>query len=285
MMPQRPALRYYGGKWQLARWIISHFPPHLLYVEPYGGAASVLLQKPRSYAEVYNDLDGEVVNLFRVLRDPGMARDLRRQVSLTPFSRREFEDAYGPTDDPVERARRTLVRSFMGYFPNAVSSQRSGFRARAHRMENGRTTTPAAREWAAYPDHIDALTARLRGVTIECRDALEVIRQQDTPHTLFYVDPPYIRANTRQGYRHEMTEADHRRLAEVLRGVQGMVVLSGYRCPLYDELYHDWQRVDRQAFAGSISAGQRPRVESLWLSPSALAARSAPRLLPGMEAA
>src|SRR4051812_1578874 len=113
--PTRPVLRYHGGKWRIAPWIIEHFPPHLMYVEPFAGAASVLLRKPRVDFEVYNDLDTDVVNVFRVLRDPAAASQLAEQLSLTPWSRREFEVSYEISDDPVERARRTLIRSFMGH--------------------------------------------------------------------------------------------------------------------------------------------------------------------------
>src|SRR5690606_37285917 len=111
----RPVLRYHGGKWNLAPWSISHFPKHRIYVEPFGGAASVLLRKPRTDSEVYNDLYGEVVNLFRVLRNPTQARELIRIVTLTPYSRQEFEDAYIADGDPIEQARRTLVRAYLGF--------------------------------------------------------------------------------------------------------------------------------------------------------------------------
>ncbi len=105
-----PALRYHGGKFRLASWIMQFFPEHTCYVEPFGGAAGVLLQKPRSYAEVYNDLDGDVVNFFRVLRCPVLSAALTEAVSLTPYARSEFDTAWIPTDDPVERARRIAIR-------------------------------------------------------------------------------------------------------------------------------------------------------------------------------
>mgnify|MGYP000205820787 CR=1 FL=1 len=130
-MPSRPVLRWHGGKWLLAPWIIEHFPPHRVYVEPFGGAASVLLRKPRSYGEVYNDLDEDVVNLFRVLRSD-RAGELVEALRLTPFARREFNDAYAPTDNELELARQLIVRSFMG-FDSAGHNRdngRTGFRAR-----------------------------------------------------------------------------------------------------------------------------------------------------------
>src|SRR3954470_1229963 len=127
---ERPILRYHGGKWLLAPWILSHFPAHRVYVEPFGGAASVLLQKERSYAEVYNDLDGEVVNVFRVARDRGA--ELRRALELTPFSRDDFLLAYRLSPNALERARRTVARSFMGFGSAAACGEVSGFRANSN---------------------------------------------------------------------------------------------------------------------------------------------------------
>lgn len=263
--PTRPVIRYHGGKWKLAPWIISHFPAHRIYVEPFGGAGSVLLRKPRAYAEVYNDLDGEVVNLFRVLRDPDQAQTLRRLLYLTPFAREEFVLSYTPTDDPIEHSRRTVARAFMGFGSSAHNaSKATGFRANSNRSG----TTPA-HDWANWPDVIPALVERLHGVVIENRPALEVIRQHDGPETLYYVDPPYVHGTRKprqaKNYRHEMTDTDHRELAAALHACRGMVVISGYRCPLYDELYAGWARIDRSTYAD----GGSPRTETLWLSPTA----------------
>lgn len=263
--PTRPVLRYHGGKFRLAPWIISHFPAHRCYVEPYGGAASVLMCKPRCYAEVYNDLDGEVVNLFRVLRNPAQARELERLLRLTPFAREEFEESYITAGDPIEQARRTIARSFMGFGSAAANGRATGFRANTTRSG----TTPA-HDWASFPDVLPAFVERLRGVVVENRPALAVMEHHDGPATLHYVDPPYPTV-TRSGnksctYRYEMTDDEHRELATALHSLRGMVVLSGYGCPLYDnELYPDWQRVERKAFAD----GARERVEVLWLNPAA----------------
>src|ERR1041385_959981 len=117
--PTRPVLRYFGGKWMLAPWIIEHFPAHRTYVEPFGGGASVLMRKPRSFGEVYNDIDGEIVNVFRMIQREHRA--LQALLAATPFARDEFDLAYVPTDDPLEQARRTIVRSFMGFSAVSVS--------------------------------------------------------------------------------------------------------------------------------------------------------------------
>lgn len=274
---RRPALRYLGGKWRLAPWVIEHLPPHRVYCEPYGGAASVLLRKPRSYAEIYNDLDGDVVNLFEVLRDPAASGRLIELVALTPYARAEFELAYQLSDDPVERARRLVVRSFLGHGSNAPSMLRStGFRANAFRSG----TTPAG-DWANYPEALAAVAGRIQsGVSIERRPALDVIRRFDSPETLFYVDPPYVQ-HTRSAkrvrgeifhrYAHDMSDADHGELLSVLVEIRGMAVLSGYPNPLYDFWLKDWRRVERIAFTSAAGVSIK-KVEVLWVNPAAAAA-------------
>lgn len=264
--PARPVMRYHGGKWRLAPWIISHFPAHRIYVEPFGGAASVLMRKERAYSDVYNDLDGEIVSLFRVLRDPVLAQQLREQLDLTPFAREEFDAAYEKTDEPIERARRGLIRAYMGFGTASFSKEwRTGFRSNVRR-----TGSTPAHDWQSFPQQLERFTERLRGVVIEQREALDIIARYDAPDTLHYVDPPYVPSTRREGsaewqdaYRHEMTDDDHRRLAESLHDVAGAVVLSGYDCELYSELFGDWQSHERECFAD----GARPRTETVWLNP------------------
>lgn len=269
--PTRPMVRYHGGKWRLAPWLLEHFPVHRVYTEAFGGGASVLLRKPRVYAEVYNDLDGEIVNLFRVARDRG--DELVRAVELTPYSRRDFDLSFKQTDDPLEQARRTVVRSFMGYGGNLTranrdqSPQRTGFR---NYSSTDRRATPAG-DWWRWPEQLRVIVERLQGVYIEDRDATKCICEHDGPDTLHYVDPPYVHSTRsmvvgrKRGYRHELTDEDHRLLAAVLHGVRGMVVLSGYACELYDqELYADWERQEREHLAD----GARKRTEVLWLNPA-----------------
>lgn len=266
-MKARPILRYHGGKWMLAPWIISHMPPHRIYVEPFGGAASVLMRKPRSYADVYNELDPEIVNVFRVLRCADQAARLLCMLIDTPFAREEFEISYEPSDDAVEQARRTLVRSFMGFGSAAASGAKTGFRANSSRSG----TTPAM-DWRHIGDALPFWCDRLRGVVIENREAAEVMLQHDTQQTLHFVDPPYVfetrsMANPycKKGYRHEMTDADHCELSTLLQGLKGMVMLCGYRCDLYDGLYAGWERLECNALAD----GARPRVECLWFNAAA----------------
>ena len=253
----RPVLRWHGGKWILAPWIISHFPEHRVYVEPYGGAASVLMRKPRSHAEVYNDLDDEVVNLFRVLRS-NQANDLINALRLTPFAAAEFYDAYARDGDDFERARRTVVKSFMGFGSNGIQ-RKTGFRSNSNR-----SGTSPARDWVNYPENLAATIERLRGVVIMNRDATEVMAAHDGPNTLHYVDPPYI-AETRDAgsdYAHEMDDDQHADLLRFLRTLKGRVVLSGYPHPTYDAALHDWRRIERKALAD----GARDRTEVLWMN-------------------
>lgn len=215
---KRPALRYHGGKFgsgrSTANWIISHLAPHRCYVEPFGGAASVLLCKPRAASEVYNDLDDDLVNFFRVLRTPAQAFELERLLRLTPYARAEFDQAKDlDAGDPVERARRLLIRSFMGHGSAGLRAYSStGFRASE---SSGRFL--AATDWSNYPSHVQAFTLRLVGVLIERRPWPQVVERYDDESTLFYLDPPYHHetrtSHAHDGYRHEFTDADHEELA------------------------------------------------------------------------
>ena len=255
-MKPRPLLRYHGGKWMLAPWIISHFPEHRVYTEAFGGGASVLLRKERSYAEIYNDLAGEIVNVFRVLRNN--PEGLRSRLLLTPFARAEYVAAYEQTGDLVERAARTIMKSFMGYGSDSIF-RKSGFRANSNRSG----TTPA-HDWANFPKVLNFFIQRLSGVVLEERAAAEVILAHDSPTTLHYVDPPYLHStrSSRKAYRHEMSDEDHRKLALLLREAQGKVIISGYPSDLYEEIYSGWRRVER----ASLADGARRRVEVLWMN-------------------
>lgn len=232
------------------------------------------MRKDPAYADVYNDLDHEVVNVFRVLRDREMAADLERQVRLTPWSRHEFDLAMEEaSDDPIESARRTIYRAFAGFGTTSRRAGATGFRARPYRTRN-----TGVRDWLTYPDAIASFVERMITVTIEERQALEVIGMYDSDDTLFYCDPPYPRDtrssircdyDLQRAYRHEMTDDDHRDLARALNQVQGMAIISSYPSALYDELYADWTRVSTD----TLSDGARPRTECLWISPAALSRR------------
>lgn len=262
-----PVIRYHGGKFRLAPWIIQHLPPHRCYVEPFGGAAGVLIQKPRAYAEVYNDLDGDVVNLFRVLRDTAARAELTDQLLLTPYARAEFEQGWLPSDNPIEQARRLIIRAQMGFGSAGATKGSTGFR-----IDTKRAYGTAQQLWAAYPETLACIGQRLAGVLIENRPAIEVMLAHDAPDTLHFVDPPYVFStrelrNTKGCYRHEMTDEQHVELLQAIKGLQGMVAISGYPSGLYAEHLHGWQMVTTPA---RISAGRgtTTRTECLWLSPS-----------------
>jgi DNA adenine methylase len=259
----RPILRWHGGKWLLAPWIIQHMPAHRVYVEPFGGADSVLLRKPRASLEVWNDLDGELVALFRIIRErPG---DLSAMVEATPFSRHEFDLAQSglACDDDMERVRRLLIRSHMG-FSSCGAALRGGHSKTGFRGRGVRAGTTPPTNWANFPPVIAQVAERMRGVVIENRPALDLIAAHDSPETLFYLDPPYMPETRDDGsdYRHEMAAADHVDLLNAITGLQGRVVLSGYAHPLYDDALHGWRRVERKTMAD----GARERVEVLWLN-------------------
>jgi DNA adenine methylase len=270
MTPTRPALRWHGGKWLLAPWIISNFPAHRIYVEPFGGAWSVGMRKARCYAEIWNDLDGELVNYFTVLRDEHLAAKLIGALRLTPFAREEFNRSYEVSEDPVERARRLVIRSFMGHGSDGASGQyRTGFRSTSNRSG----TTPA-HDWANFPDCLSLVAARVAGVVVESRPAITVMAKHDGPETLHYVDPPYLpetraRCNRRTDnggvYPHELTEAEHVELLDFLGTLSGMVVLSGYPSELYNDRLENWRRVEREA----LKDGAAPSTEVLWINPAA----------------
>ncbi|CAN7583646.1 DNA adenine methylase [Devosia sp. LjRoot16] len=281
MIPARPALRWHGGKWLLAPWIIGFFPPHRIYVEPFGGAASVLLRKAPAYAEIYNDLDEDVVTLFRVLREREAALELQRLLRLTPFARPEFEAAWQPSDNEIEQARRLIIRSFMGFGSNAHSDRGRGHKTTGFRANSSRSGTTPAHDWKSYPDALDAMMARLQGVTIERRPAQQVMASHDWADTLHYVDPPYMHAtrskknpyDAKHQYRHEMSDGDHADLLKFLGTLKGMVVLSGYPHPLYDAALAGWPRFERE----SLADGARPRIEVVWINPACAAALAAQR--------
>lgn len=275
----RPVLRYHGGKFRLAEWILSFLPAHDCYVEPFAGAASVLMRKPRSPAECINDLDEKVVNVFRVLRDREKAAELRRRLELTPFSRVEFNDAYREGIDDVDSAVKTVALAFMGQGSDAVTKGlRTGFRCALRNSDNRGLPS---HEWADWPSQIPHFVSRLQGVAIECCGARDIIPRLDSPRTLFYVDPPYplltrSESRSKHGYRWEMTDEQHRELAQILTAVAGMVVLSGYPSDLYDqELYAGWQRHECSAWADRGAQ----RIEVVWLNEACAGRQRQQRLI------
>jgi DNA adenine methylase len=263
-VPTRPPLRYHGGKWRIAPWIITHFPKHRAYVEVFGGAAGVLLRKPRSIVEVYNDLDSQVFGFFKVLRDPIQRDQLIDLVALTPFCREEFELSYQATPDPIEAARRFALRTYFGHGTSGMDPRDSnGFRSCDIRAGKS-----YAREWLGIPNAIANAGHRLQGVTIENLHFRRLIPKFADPRTLFYCDPPYVMSTRNaggKGYVHEMVSADHRELAWLLKSSKAIVVVSGYDSDLYRELYAGWNRVEKKVSANG-QLGSVSRTEVLWMN-------------------
>jgi DNA adenine methylase len=262
-MITRPVMRYPGGKYSIAEWVISHFPQHQTYVELFGGAASVLMHKTKTRGEVYNDLNSDIVNVFRVLRDREQAAELMRLLKLTPYSYEEYQVAYDLCDCPIERARRTIYRSFAGHGSDSVTRAKAGFRG----FKNKESGITAAAEWSNYPEEVFKFCERMQGVTIENRQALKIIRLYDREDTLFYSDPPYVistRSTSSVLYPYEMTDDDHAQLADALHQVKGMAIVSGYPSELYKKLYNGWKCVMKSSRAQNT----KPSTECLWLSPN-----------------
>lgn len=254
----KPILKYPGAKWNCAEWIISHFPAHAHYVEPYFGSGAVFFNKPPAKHEVINDLSGDVVNLFRVIRERG--EELAALIEMTPWAREEYEQSYEATDDPLERARRFVVRCWQGH-GGANIVGKSAWRHQG-RDANDKKQLPA-QKWLYMPNKIRALVERLRGVEVENRPAVDVIARHNTPGILIYADPPYPQGERRpRMYQHEMTDADHATLLDALDAHPGPVVLSGYACPLYDDRLAHWARRTKEVQA---EKGNK-RTEVLWLN-------------------
>src|SRR5947209_1827970 len=259
------AFGWYGGKYSHLDWLLPLLPNATHYCEPFGGSAAVLINREPSPIETYNDAHGEVVNFFRVLREQKDA--LVEAIGLTPFSRAEFEAAIKePTEGltELERARRfyILARQVRTGLAQKASSGRW-----AHCLLTSRAgMAGAVSRWLGAVEDLPLIAQRLLRVQIENEPAIEVIKRYDSEETLFYCDPPYPHGSRgdSNAYANEMTDEQHRELAEVLRNVKGKVALSSYHCKLMDELYGDWQRVESKEKI--IHSVKTTRKEVLWIN-------------------
>lgn len=253
-----PPIKYPGSKWRIAAWIVANLPPHTRYLDPFFGSGAVFFSKPPAVHEVINDLDGDVVNLFRVIRGDG--ERLAGLIEMTPWAREEYEACRRQrTGDAIEDARRFVVECWQGYG--------SGAGGRGAGWKNGGLNGPeqmVTATWRRVPDRIRAVAERLRNAEIECRPAVEVIARYGSPATLIYADPPYPKStrNGRLYAQDAMTDADHIALLDALDAHRGPVALSGYHCPLYDDRLAHWRAVETQAQAEKGNT----RTEVLWLN-------------------
>jgi DNA adenine methylase len=268
----KPILKYPGAKWSMAEWIVGHLPPHVHYVEPFFGSGAVFFNKRPAKHEVINDLSGDVVNLFRIIRERGA--ELAALIEMTPWAREEYDQSSSKTGDAVEDARRFLIRCCMAHGSDLSKATPTGWRTRGVGGVMGETTT--ARLWRKWPARIIASIDRLRDAEIDNRPALEVIERHAARDAFVYADPPYpLTTRTQRMYQHEMTDADHLALLDALDAHPGPVVLSGYACALYDDRLGHWHRVTKQVQAEKGNT----RTEVLWLNE-----RARPRTLFDMEA-
>jgi DNA adenine methylase len=264
-------LRWHGGKGKLAPKIVPLLPKHHTYIEPFGGAAAVLLEKQPSEFEVYNDINSDLVNFFRMLREA--PEDLIRAIELTPYAREEYAVAGGPVEDPVERARRFMVASWM-----TVSAYTGTFRSetdwrRLLHYTKG-THNPPSVEWQRLSARLWGCSQRLRTIQIDNRPAKDIIVKYDGPGACFYIDPPYM-AEVRTGpkrYEGEMTDDEHVELLELLNGSEGAQVVSSYDNPLYAQqltrargwVQHKFEMTLHSTMAG-LGQKRHTRVESVWV--------------------
>jgi DNA adenine methylase len=260
----KPILKYPGAKWCLASWIVEHFPAHTHYLEPYCGSAAVFFNKPPAKHEVLNDLSGSIVNLFTMLREHG--EELARRIDFTPWAESEYESyecEYESSDDPIENARRFLIRCWQAH--GGAMHQVSGWK------HNGiHAKVYPVRLWRQLPERLLATMDRLKEAEIRNRPALEMIAYYNAPDCLIYADPPYpLSTRARKYYRFEMSDDEHVALLNALDVHRGPVVLSGYAHPLYDERLTHWYRVT----APAVTEHGNVRTEVLWLNPQAAQSR------------
>lgn len=251
-------LQYPGGKRRLAPWIVSRMPAHHSYLEPYFGGGAVLFAKPAAPIETVNDLDGDVVNFFRVIRDEESRKKLVDWLWYTPYAREAYEESFKrPPRDAVERAGYFAVRSMQSH--GFRLNENCGWKKDVH----GREAAYALHNWNRLPESLGQTAARLKQVQIENRPALELIKAFNHENVLIYADPPYVLSTrSRRQYRYEMTDEEHRELLEELCRSRAKVMLSGYDCELYREYLGGWRKVQTMA---RTQSGDR-RVETLWMN-------------------
>jgi DNA adenine methylase len=259
------AFGWYGGKYSHLDWLLPLLPKATHYCEPFGGSAAVLINREPSPVETYNDVHGEVVNFFHVLREQGDA--LTKAIGLTPFSREEFEKAISEPPEglsELERARRfyILARQVRTGLAQKASSGRW-----AHcKLTSRAGMAGAVSRWLGAVEDLPLIAQRLLRVQIEHAPAIEVIQRYDSEETLFYCDPPYPHGSRTDinAYANEMNDDQHRELAKVLHSVKGKVALSSYHCDLNDELYSEWHRVESNE--KMIHSVKKARTEVLWVN-------------------
>ncbi|WP_099081867.1 MULTISPECIES: DNA adenine methylase [Desulforamulus] len=255
-----PVLKYPGSKWKLADWIVSHLPKHTTYLEPFFGSGAIFFNKIPSKVETINDIDGNVVNLFRVIREK--PEELARLVEFTPWARDEYYLSYEKSGDLLEDARRFLVRCWQAW--GVSTNRKTGWRSDIKGRSDSGYSCP--KQWTSVPQRIIQCANRLRQAQIENEHFSKLIPRYALPNVLIYCDPPYpVSTKSQKLYAHEMTDTEHLNLLDLLDRHPGPVLLSGYACHLYDTRLQHWERRTTKALA----EGGREREEILWINPIA----------------
>jgi len=260
---QLKTLNYFGGKARMLDWIIPLFPQHKHYVEPFCGGASVFLNKKPSKIETISDIDGRLINFFKVLREK--PEELVNLLSLTTYSRNEFQEALERSKDPVEDARRYFIRSQQSFGGQSASSRRINS-WRINMSETRRGMSMDVSKWLSKIDGLMECVCRLKMAQIENRPWDYIIPKLDLPDTFFFCDPPYLHG-TRTGdndYEHEMTEDDHKKLADTLNNISSKAMICGYDSPQYNEWFKGWRKRTKKSMQSNL--GNRPVKEIVWLN-------------------
>jgi DNA adenine methylase len=266
-------LRYFGGKARLSTKLLQYIPSHTTYVEPFAGSASLFFRKSPSDIEVINDLHSGISNLFAVIQDADMLKELNCHLKCTPYSREEFyscRETWFRCTDPVEKARRYFVVLGM-CFSGATNG---GFSFSVKEVRRG--VASRISKWLSSIDSLLQAHERLQDAKIEQKDFRSVIREYDSADTFFYLDPPYVHSTrqTPDTYELEMSDSDHEELLQILLKMHGKAILSGYANRLYAPLEKaGWVRIDFPtvctAAGGRKTKNPRPpRIESIWISPN-----------------
>lgn len=261
----KAVFRYPGSKWSIADWIISHFTADyekMVYLEPFIGSGAVFFNKKRGTVETINDLDSDIVNLFRVLRE--QPDNLKRVLELTPYSREEYDLSFQPCDDPLEKARRYIVKTTQAIGAKLGGESKSGWQNHMQVKIGG-----TACKWGSITETIDIAATRLRSdtthlVQIEHMDALKLIDRYNNPDVLMYLDPPYLRAERRSGalYKHEMNTAGQIELLEIITRSKAKVIISGYESELYNTALVGWYK---DSAMSKITSGEKA-TETIWMN-------------------
>jgi DNA adenine methylase len=250
-----PVLKYPGAKWTIGEWILSFVPKHRIYLEPFFGSGALFFTKHPSEIETINDINGDVVNLFCVIRNN--PEKLAELVEMTPWARDEYYKSYEKSEEPIEAARRFLVRCWMAF--GTKTSDRTGWRNDIQ----GRKYISCPNRWKVVPNRIIETALRLKDAQIENQPAVQLIKRYNFKDVFVYADPPYP-LSTRSGrmYANEMLDEDHLELLETLKEHKGPVIIFGYACKLYDEILKGWRRETRKTLAELA----REREEVLWMN-------------------